>query len=191
LLRDGKFDRVTVRKNLGRQALRDTLKEFTGDAVGAQVAFIFYAGHATRFGKDRMLLASDLAFKTLADIPPQGIGIDEMIGATRGAVTRLVVLDTDQKEPTQIAASSASRNQPLDPRGAVVLYSSSPTESASDGDGANSPFVTAFLKHFKPHGARFVEAFANVQRDVAAATKNEQHPAIYGTPPAQFSLLTP
>jgi hypothetical protein len=49
----------------------------------------------------------------------------------------------------------------------------------------------AFLKHFRPRGVAFREAFAKVQQDVAAGSKKKQTPVIYGTLPAQFSLLAP
>ena len=46
------------------------------------------------------------------------------------------------------------------------------------------------VSHFKIKGAPLREAFAKVRSEVSAATKREQNPAIYGTPPEQFSLAT-
>ncbi|MGE3987085.1 caspase family protein [Pseudorhodoplanes sp.] len=193
MLRDAGFDRVVSRNNLTRAGMRVALRDFAGSAASAEVAMVFYSGHATRVAADRLLLGSDFRSKalTVASILQQGVNLSELIDATKGAARRIVVIDSDQKEAFKESAPAKPGADALDPRGAVVIYSSGATESASDGSGIQSPFTEAFVRHFKVPGASLREAFAKVQRDVSAATKRQQNPAIYGAAQAQFSLVSP
>jgi uncharacterized caspase-like protein len=192
MLRDSGFDRVVTRNNLTRAGMREALRDFAGHAASAEVAMVFYSGHATRIASDRLLLGSDFRSKalTVTSILQQGVNLSELIDATNGAARRIVVIDSDQKEAFKDSVPAKANADALDPHGAVVIYSSGVTESASDGSGIQSPFTEAFVRHFKVPGATLREAFAKVQRDVSAATKRKQNPALYGTAQAQFSLVT-
>ena len=192
MLRELGFDNVVIRNNLTRTGMREALRSLAVNVAGAEVTLLFYSGHATRLGRDRLLLGTDFTSKDLsvASIRQQGVNLSELIEATIGGGTRIVVIDLDQKEAFQKPGPARTVAAPFDPRGAVVMYSSGPTESANDGSGTLSPFTEAFVRHFKIKGAPLREAFAKVRSEVSAATKREQNPAIYGTPPEQFSLAT-
>jgi uncharacterized caspase-like protein len=60
--------------------------------------------------------------------------------------------------------------------GLLVGYATAPNDTASDGDGANSPFTTALLKFMPAPGLEIQQVMTRVKAEVIAATKNEQRP---------------
>ncbi len=189
MLREAKFNEVIVRKDLTRSAMIDALRGFAAQSAGAELALFYYSGHASRIGPDRLLLGTDMKVKSEADLRHHGVNLNEAIDGTANAATRLVVIDADQKEPFVQAKPSTPQADPLDPRGAVVIYSAGATEAASDGAGPTSPFTEAFVRNFRARGAPFRDAFGRLRQEVSAATNKVQTPVIYGSLPASFTLL--
>ena len=192
LLQDAKFDSIAIHGDLDRAAMRQALSRFSVDAAHADIAVVYYSGHSTRVHADRFLFGVEMKVRSRTDIMLNGLNLNEVIDATKGAGTRLVVIDGDQGDAfvDQPARSSPAAER-IDPRGAVLIYSSGPNEAAQDGTGAVSPFTEAFVRHFRTPGLGFADAFARVRRDVAAETKKAQNPVLYGSVPATFSLLNP
>ena len=186
MLREARFDDVIVRKDLTRNAMIDAFRGFAAQSAGAELALVYYSGHASRLGPNRLLLGTDMKVKSEADLRQQGVNVNEAIDGAGNAATRLVVIDADQKQAFEKAKPSTPQTDPLDP---VVIYSAGATEAALDGAGSTSPFTEAFVRNFRPRGALFRDAFARLQREVSAATNKVQTPVIYGAPPASFSLL--
>ena len=58
----------------------------------------------------------------------------------------------------------------------VVIYATSPGHVAGDGQGKNSPFTEALLKHVGTQGDTLREMFFKVAMDVTAATEGKQRP---------------
>ena len=52
---------------------------------------------------------------------------------------------------------------------------------ATDGDGADSPFTTALVKHLTTPGLDLRLALGKVRDDVLAATHRKQEPFVYGS----------
>ena len=192
LLRDTTFDSIAIHEDLDRTAMRQALSRFSVDAARADIAVVYYSGHSTRVHADRFLFGVEMKVRSRTDIMLNGLNLTEVIDATKGAGTRLIVIDGDQGDafidPAKRSSPAAER---IDPRGAVVIYSSGPNEAAQDGTGSISPFTEAFVRHFRTPGLGFADAFAQVRRDVAAETKKAQNPVIYGSVPAAFSLRKP
>ena len=62
-------------------------------------------------------------------------------------------------------------------------------EIALDGEGGNSPFVTALVRHIATPGIEINKLFRLVRDDVLAATGRRQEPFVYGSLPARISIL--
>jgi uncharacterized caspase-like protein len=65
--------------------------------------------------------------------------------------------------------------------GTLVVYAAKDGETASDGDGANSPFTTAFIKNVQIPGLEVRRLFDFVRDDVMEATQRKQKPFNYGS----------
>jgi uncharacterized caspase-like protein len=106
---------------------------------------------------------------------------------------RMVLLDACRENPfvSQMRRSLASRSISrglgrIEPdAGTLVVYAAKHGELALDGDGDNSPFVSAFVKHVATPGLEVRRLFDYVRDDVLAATKRRQQPFSYGSLPAR------
>ncbi len=68
--------------------------------------------------------------------------------------------------------------------GVVFAFAAAPGETASDGDGKNSPFTSALLRHFATKGAELKSALTLVQQDVYDRSRGHQLPYIESGLPA-------
>ena len=58
----------------------------------------------------------------------------------------------------------------------MITYATQPDNVALDGDGRNSPFTTALLKHIATPGVDIGAIMRRVRADVIAATREKQVP---------------
>jgi uncharacterized caspase-like protein len=58
----------------------------------------------------------------------------------------------------------------------MIAYATQPDNVALDGDGRNSPFTTALLKHIATPGLEISSVMKRVRADVVAATRDRQVP---------------
>src|SRR5436309_11513434 len=63
----------------------------------------------------------------------------------------------------------------------LIAYAARDGTTASDGDGRNSPFTSALLRHIETPGLEISFLFRRVRDDVMIATKREQQPFVYGS----------
>jgi uncharacterized caspase-like protein len=69
--------------------------------------------------------------------------------------------------------------------GTLVAYAAKHGEVALDGEGGNSPFVTALVRHIATPGIEINKLFRFVRDDVLAATGRRQEPFVYGSLPGE------
>jgi uncharacterized caspase-like protein len=86
-----------------------------------------------------------------------------------------------------IASRSIGRGlAQIEPEGGVlVAYAAKHGQVALDGDGANSPFVSALVKRLDTPGLDISLLFRLVRDDVLAATARQQEPYVYGSLPGE------
>ncbi len=188
-LKNAGFDHVVTKTDLDRAQMQAALREFAADASSAKAALIYFSGHGARLAGDRFLMATDARIADQRDLVSQGIRLNDVIDATKGADTRVVVVDSNQDDPFASPNAPLTRDiETIDPRGTIVFYSAGPKEAALDGTGQLAPFTQSFVKYFSTPGLSLGEAFARTRDEVAAVTKKSQTPVIYGSPAAS-SLL--
>ena len=65
--------------------------------------------------------------------------------------------------------------------GTMIVYAAKHGELALDGDGKNSPFVSALLGRITTPGLEVRRLFDLVRDDVLEATRKRQQPFFYGS----------
>jgi uncharacterized caspase-like protein len=101
----------------------------------------------------------------------------------------VVLLDACRDNPfaNQMRRSVASRSigrglAEVEPdAGTLVVYAAKHGQTALDGDGGNSPFVTALISRMKTPGIEVRRLFDLVRDDVLAMTNRRQQPFSYGS----------
>jgi tetratricopeptide (TPR) repeat protein len=194
------FTEVALVENLDNQAFNRALQDFSDKASQADWAVIYYAGHGMEVDNVNYLLPVDAKLAHERDIIYEAIPLDRVMAAGEGAKTlRLVILDACRDNPFQgaMAKKTATRSvtrglSRVEPDGAtLVAYAAKAGQVAQDGDGGNSPFVTALVSNLNKPNVEIGKLFRLVRDDVMKATDRQQEPFTYGSLPGEDFIFNP
>jgi uncharacterized caspase-like protein len=155
---------------------------------------VYYAGHGMEIGGVNYLIPTDARLAADRDAETQAVALEQVIAAVSGArKLRLVILDACRDNPFEktmqhtIALKLVSKGfSNIEPEaGFMVVYAAKHGETALDGETANSPFATALARDIREPKIEVRKLFDIVRDDVWAATKHEQQPFTYGSPPGR------
>jgi uncharacterized caspase-like protein len=195
------FD-VTRVLDRGGERLKREIEDFLDDAEGADVAVVYYAGHAVEAGGQNYLVPIDADLSTPASagasLVPVGELLDEL---ARQVPVTVLLLDACRTEafpdgsaillpgtdiPVEIAPTGLGEIRGptpvvanIDPEslGMVIGFASAPGEAALDGPpGTNSPYAAALLKHLGAGGYAFGDLMTMVAEEVYLKTSAQQIP---------------
>jgi tetratricopeptide (TPR) repeat protein len=188
------FSKVTLALDVPREKTLAALDAFADEAGKADWAVVYYAGHGIEMAGVNFLIPVDATLSADSDVPSQAVPLNHVLDAVEGArKLRLVILDACRDNPfldkmvRSVASRAVNRGVGhIEPQGAtLVAYAAKHGQQAMDGDGANSPFMSALSKHVEMPGVEIVMLFRKVRDDVLVATQRKQEPFIYGSLPSE------
>lgn len=194
-LRDVGFQTVISVSDLTRDKFFEALKAFAEEAEKADWAVVYYAGHGFEIGGVNYLVPVDAKLAADKDAETQAVALEQVIAAVGAArKVRLVMLDACRDNPfaptmqhtlsLKLVDKGFSNIEPG--AGFMVVYAAKHGETAMDGDGgADSPFATALAREIKQPKVEIRKLFDIVRDDVWSATRHEQQPFTYGSPPGR------
>jgi hypothetical protein len=187
-LSDIGFD-VTFGQDLERTPMERLVRDFLRKAASANVAILFYAGHALQVDGRNYLLPIDTKLETASDLNYETIKLDDILdGLNDPARANVIILDACRDNPLTrsfVARLGASRSAAVSTglaaystlgTGTLIAFSTAPGQVALDGDGANSPFTLGLIKHLSTPGLEVRQMLTRVRNDVARATRDRQVP---------------
>ena len=191
---------VRLATNVSYDEMRRALLEFSGKARNSEMAVVFYAGHGMEVAGENWLIPVDAELKTDLDTEQEAISLRAvMLMLSSASRLGLVVLDACRNNPflakmkrtisVRAVSRGLSRIEPTN--NVLVAYSAKDGTTALDGDGRNSPFTTALLRHLETPGLEVSFLFRNVRDEVIAATDSEQQPFTYGSLSKEAIYLIP
>jgi uncharacterized caspase-like protein len=186
MFKNASFDVVESRRDLTSQEMRRALRDFGDKARGADIAVIYFAGHGLEVDGTNYVVPVDAVLERDADVDDEAVSLNRILVAAEPATKlRLIILDACRDNPfakkmkRTVAARSLGRglvgveaNKP----NTFIAFAAKEGSTAADGDGRNSPFSTALLKHLTTPGLDIRKAFGYVRDDVMSATGNQQEP---------------
>jgi Caspase domain len=187
------FDTVVRANDLGVTAMRRALRDFSNTAHDADIAVVFYAGHGIEVSGTNYLIPIDAVLERDIDAPDEAVSLDRVNEILEPAKRlRLIILDACRNNPfvrsmRRTLATRAVRSGygEIDerslPPNTLVAYAQRAGATADDGEGANSPYTTALLRHLPTPGLDVELALRRVRDDVLKATRNKQEPFKYGS----------
>ena len=196
-LRGVGFQNVTVATDLTREKLLAALLAFAREAERADWGLIYYAGHGIELGGVNYLIPVDARLASDRDVELEAVSFNQALGAVeRAGKLRLVLLDACRDNPfaSQMRRTLATRSigrglASVEPEpGTLVVYAAKHGETALDGEGTNSPFVTALVQRLAVPGLEVRRLFDYVRDDVLALTRRRQQPFSYGSLPASLDF---
>jgi hypothetical protein len=176
------------------------LRDFNRLAPSADIAVIYFAGHGIEVDGENWLLPTDVELHNDVDAGNEAIALKSAMVAVGSAHTLgLVILDACRNNPFESTMQrvAATRGMTrglarIDPfENVLVAYAARDGTTANDGNGRNSPFTAALLRHLETPGLEIDFLFRNVRDDVRAATKDVQQPFVYGSLSSEEIYLKP
>ena len=201
---------VTLESNRDLKRMRRALEDFREDAAGADVALVFFAGHGVEIDGQNFLLPIDAKAESADTLKTSALPLDE-VRATIAEIGKigLIMLDACRNDPFGGGGGDGSSrganiveepNAPLDvnpglgrmgkAENVLFAFSAAPGATASDGQGANSPFTTALAKYLGTDGVEIRSALTLVQQEVYDQSRGNQLPYIENGLPKLFFAAT-
>jgi hypothetical protein len=174
--------------DLDRAAMDEAAIRFARAARNADIALLYYSGHALQFGGVNYLAPIDTQLTDVADLR-RLVRLDDIVADLRQAKNlRILVLDACRDNPfaNELRRSlGANRAVPLqrglakldNAQGLLVAYATQAGETAEDGDGRNSPYTAAFLENIKAP-EEIGTIFRRISSDVYETTGHSQLPEL-------------
>lgn len=193
-LKDVGFQTVTLTNDLTRDKFFEALRAFASDAEKADWAVVYYAGHGLEIGGVNYLVPVDAKLAEDHDAETEAVALEQVIAAVGGARRlRLVMLDACRDNPfaptmkrtmeLKLVDKGFSNIEPA--AGFMVVYAAKHGETALDGDGVDSPFATAVARDIREPHVEVRKLFDLVRDDVWSASRHQQQPFTYGSPPGR------
>jgi hypothetical protein len=167
------------------------IRDFAVMTHDADVAVVFYAGHGIEVDGTNYLIPTDAKLATDIDVEYEAMPLDRVLRVLEPARSlRLVILDACRDNPfvrtmkRTMASRSVGRGLAgVEPSGSntLIAFAAKGGSTASDGDGAHSPFTSALLKYLTAPGLDLRFAFGKVHDEVFASTGRRQEPHLYGS----------
>jgi formylglycine-generating enzyme required for sulfatase activity len=190
-LRRAGFQSVDLKADVSIANFRAALRDFRAKADGAQIALVYYAGHGIEANGRNWLIPVDAKLAADRDLQDEAIDLDRVLDDVSGAALRVVILDSCRDNPFGRSWSRGTRAVTrglgaIDADDVLVIFAAAPGQTASDGEGANSPFATALARRLPQQDLPIQLLGGVVRDDVLAATDGVQRPfvsaSITGTP---------
>ena len=187
-LRALNFD-VTTEINLDAKGIERTYTKFANKLRNADVALFYYAGHGMQYDGENYLVPIDAKLTSEAAIARETVPMTKFINLMENHTPiSLVFLDACRDNPlaTRLFRSlNKTRSLPVS-RGlsrietknsdTLLVYATAPDHVAADGDGRNSPFTEALLKHIRTPDVEVEVMLKRVTRSVLKKTGARQKP---------------
>lgn len=186
-----------VRKeiDLDKPRFDQVMPEFAQMATGADIALVYFSGHAMELQGVPYLMPTDAQPISAAHVRNQLKPVRDIVFDLDGVSgLKLVVVDGCRDNPLASklfsglgvfrTASDTTRGFfSADPERnklgeLIVAFATLQGEPAFDGTEANSPFTAAFLKYVEEAGLDVDQLFRKVKDEVVTATRNMQTPMI-------------
>lgn len=170
-----------------RPRLVQALNDYHKRAVGDDVNIFFYAGHGLQVAGINYIVPVDMRGEGVSagSVKLNGVSLNDALDYLPGK-TRLVFLDACRDNPLarSLLATRSVAALGLAPMagttGTLISYATKDGATAEDGNGRNSPYTEALLKHIDvPQDIAVV--LRRVRQSVMQATSNRQEPWEYGS----------
>lgn len=180
------FD-VVSGEDLDFASMRNAAREFTKKLEGADLSLFFYAGHGLQVNGSNFMAPVDAQLASYNDLDYETLPMDLIVTAMeRNTKVNLVFLDACRDNPLaeNLARSMGTRSGSVGRGlsklgtgvGSLIAFATQPGNVALDGEGRNSPFTTALLKHLGTPGQSVTDDLILVRKEVLDATQGKQVP---------------
>jgi len=165
--------------------LLQTVVDFAEALSDADTSLFFYAGHGIQVDSVNYVVPVDAGLRGVSEFGDELIAVDRIVQLMNEFTeTALVFLDACRDNPLTddipIGGSEDGLGRGLAriraDGGSYFAFATAPGNVAYDGQGRNSPFTSALLRHIDTPNVDVRLMMADVRRDVFEATERRQMP---------------
>ncbi len=178
---------VLLGVDLDKPGIERLLQVFAEKLDRADVALVFYAGHGLQVNGRNYLVPVNGKLDRESDLLFQAVPLDTLQTLLeQGQRTNILILDACRDNPlarnlarsmgTRSAAIGRGLGESRAGIGTLIVYATQPGNVALDGQGRNSPFTEAMLKHLRTPGLEVRQVLTRVRAAVIETTKGKQVP---------------
>lgn len=181
--------KVTSKMDSSRREIIDSLYEFGSDLKKrGGVGLFLYSGHGLQLEGDNYIIPSNTEnLNFLEDVKYEAINLQAVLDVFEGSGTRinLAIFDAcrdnakgviPNRTQTRSILSRGFNTPNIKTNQTVIAYSTAPNTIALDGDGNNSPYISALSNSLQKKGLTIESVFKEVKKKVAHETNNKQQP---------------
>lgn len=171
--------------DLTKAEMESRIRAFADKLVGSDVGLFYYAGHGLAVDGKNFLAPVDAALKSEADVDFETVELNLVLKQMeRSSRLSLVFLDACRNNPLATNLATSSRSLAVarglarveKAVGMMIAFSTRPEDVALDGEGRNSPFTGALLRHISDEGESVNDVMIQVRNDVLKTTDGKQVP---------------
>ncbi len=188
--------------DLTKPAMDRAIHNFAEALAGAQIAVFFYAGHGLQVAGQNYLVPIDAKLRSAASLDFEMVRLEVIQRAMeRETTTNIIFLDACRDNPlarnlaralgTRAATVGRGLAAVESGEGTLISFSTQPGNVALDGDGRNSPFASALIKHIVSPGEDLPTILINVRNDVMEVTQRRQVPWEHSALTAKVYFTSP
>src|SRR5262249_4634940 len=168
--------------DLDRKGFLDALMRFEQQATGADLAFVFFAGHGLASEEGNVLTPLDAKVNCATGAVTNGVLVERIMAATRLARMKLVILDACRDNPLGEVCPglkgkklSFTRIEAGALQGFLLVTSTQFGQQALDGlPGTHSPFARSLFSALETNpGIYFEQVFNEVARTTYEAAQKQ------------------
>lgn len=182
------FD-VVSGMDLDKRQMDQKVREFIDKVDSYDIALVFYAGHGISVGGKSYLLPVDAMLDKASALEFEAVEADKLYAyMSADNRTSVVLLDACRNNPfarsfsrslgaTRAALVGQGLAAPnVEGGGILIGFATAPGDVAADGEGKNSPFTEALLKHMPQPGIEIEQVMKKVKAEVFQKTNGKQRP---------------
>lgn len=179
MLRQNGYD-VELQLDPTLEVLREATERFAERLAGARVGLFYYAGHGVQVGGRNFLIPRNARIERAADLPVQALSLNAMLAAVQRTRKPVVVLlDACRDNPFRGLLGRQAQDGLAEVNagsGLLIGFATRPGGVAFDGEGRNSPFTAALLRHLPDTRLDARGVLVRVRAEVVRATGGRQVP---------------
>ena len=168
-----------IRTNAKNVAMEKALNKFSANLNSREAALFFFAGHGMQIEGENYLTAVDTKFAEEIDAKHSSLSLNkvmEKIGQDSKRIS-IIILDACRDNPYERkwrGTGSRGLAAVRAPRGMIIGFATSPGRVAFDGDGKNSPYTDALLRHISTPDITIEDLFKRVRNTLNSSTGERQ-----------------
>ncbi|MBZ0217588.1 MAG: caspase family protein, partial [Fimbriimonadaceae bacterium] len=180
---------VVLERNLNKRGMENAIARFARMSQDADTTLFFYAGHGMQWRGLNYLVPVDARMEDEFNLNFELTRLDDLLfGLEQARGVKILILDACRNNPLFDRLMRHTNKRDLTPTrglakieatsGMVVAYSTQINQVAIDGDGRNSPFVSALVKELEEPGLEIGTLFRRIALEVNRTTDGRQLPEL-------------